>query len=199
MDCFVALLLAMTERRYRILAPHCARASLKFLIPQNRGSKKCRALAASRLEAAEIRRRRTIREKLPGWRKASACEWRPQPAPGRRRDTQFYLRQDSGGLSELTVGIGDDFPQRMLGGFGSLFSQLQTFRCALAHRMSTGFDFSRFVLDAVENFSGLINQIDSVSASGCYPGAHKAQYIFVCATGRPSISMSHEKTPASIG
>jgi hypothetical protein len=117
----------------------------------------------------------------------------------RRRDAQFYLRQDSGSLSELTIGISDNFPQRMLGRFGSLLGQLQTFRCALAHRLSTGFDLSRFILDAVENFSGLINQIDSVSASGGSPGTHKAQYIFVCANGRPSISVSHEKTPASIG
>jgi hypothetical protein len=32
--------------------------------------------------------------------------------------------------------------------------------------VSASFDFSRVILDAVENFGGLINQVESVSAGG---------------------------------
>jgi hypothetical protein len=84
----------------------------------------------------------------------------------RRCDAQFNLRQGSGGVRELAIGISDNFSQRMLSRFGSLLSQLQTFRCALAHCVSASFDFSRIILDAVENFGGLINQVESVSAGG---------------------------------
>jgi hypothetical protein len=81
----------------------------------------------------------------------------------------------------------------MLSGFCSLFSQLQAFRSALAHGVSTSFDFSRIILDAVENFGRPINQVESVSACDWYRGTHKTQYIFVSADGRPSFSVGHEK------
>jgi hypothetical protein len=111
----------------------------------------------------------------------------------RRCDAQFNLRQGSGGVRELAIGISDNFSQRILGRFGSLLSQLQTLRCALAHCVSASFDFSRIILDVVENFGGLINQVESVSAGGWYRGTHKAQHVFASANGRPSFSVGHEK------
>jgi hypothetical protein len=111
----------------------------------------------------------------------------------RRRDAKFDLRQDSGSVSKLAIRVSDNFPQRMLGGFGSLLRQLQTFRGALAHGVSASFDFSRILLDAVENLGGLINQVEGVSANRLCRGTLKAQYVFVPANGRPFFSASHER------
>jgi hypothetical protein len=109
----------------------------------------------------------------------------------RRRDAKFDLRQDSRSVSKLAIRVSDNLPQRMLGGFGSLLRQLQTFRGAPAHGVSTSFDFSRILLDAVENLGGLINQVERVSANRLCRGTLKAQYV--PANGRPFFSASHEK------
>ena len=69
----------------------------------------------------------------------------PTPDDMDRRDAKFDLRQDSGSVSKLAIRVSDNFPQRMLGGFGSLLRQLQTFRGALAHGVSASFDFSRII------------------------------------------------------
>jgi hypothetical protein len=79
-----------------------------------------------------------------------------------------------------------------------LLRQPQPFRGTLAHGLSASFDFSRIILDAVENFGCLIHQVESACAGGWYRGANKTQYVFIAANGRPSFSMSHERTSACV-
>src|SRR4051812_38918691 len=45
------------EMHVRVLATHCARGLLKFLIPQNRGSRECRVLAAPAVSCAMCTRK----------------------------------------------------------------------------------------------------------------------------------------------
>ena len=99
----------------------------------------------------------------------------------RRRDTQFNLRQGTGGVGELTICVGDYFSQRILCKFRPLLGKPPTFRCTLAHCLGTSFDFLRIILDAVENFGCLIHQVE-----GRHRGANKTQYVFIAANGRPS-------------
>jgi len=46
-------------------------------------------------------------------------------------------------------------------------------------RRGASFDFSRSILDAVENFGGLIHQLESVSAGGWYGRTNKTQYVLI--------------------
>jgi hypothetical protein len=52
--------------------------------------------------------------------------------------------------------------------------------------LSASFDFSRIILDAAENFGGLIHQVESASAGGEHRRANKIQYALIYANGRPS-------------
>jgi hypothetical protein len=80
--------------------------------------------------------------------------------PGLRRTYAcFSLGQSSRGVLQFAVSIDDNLSQRMLRGCDPLLGMPQPFRCILAHCLGASFDLSRAILDAAENFGGLIHQI----------------------------------------
>jgi hypothetical protein len=122
-----------------------------------------------------------------------------RPRPGLRRTYAcFSLRQSSRGVLQFAVSIDDNLSQRMLRGCDSLLGMPQPFRCILAHCLGASFDLSRAILDAAENFSGLIHQIQRPGAGAWCRGSSKIQYVFIPATGRPSFLVCHEEVSAYV-
>ena len=113
----------------------------------------------------------------------------------RRRDTQFNLRQGTGGVGELTICVGDYFSQRILCRFRPLLGKPPTFRCTLAHCLGTSFDFLRVILDAAENFGCLIHQVEAPAPA---PGREQNSVRFHCCERQAFLLVSHERTSAFV-